>query len=251
MEYIRSQGDKFLKITIVTVCYNAEETIEKTIESVVSQDYTDIEYLIVDGKSTDRTLGIVNRYQDISYIRVISEKDSGLYNAMNKGADLATGDYILYLNSGDYLYDNSVLSDLVPELTADIVYGNVIRRKYEGDILEKYPGKNRVMWLLLQGKMMSHQVMFTKTEIMKRYGFDESYKITADYNFLVRAKKDSCSMHYVDRTVSVVENMEGLSSQDSNMEIMRAEDDKSLRTYFPFWYYVLKPVKYFVRRVTY
>ena len=73
----------------------------KKIESVVSQDYTEIEYLIVDGKSTDRTLEIVNRYQNVPYIRVISEKDSGLYNAMNKGADLATGDYILYLNSGE------------------------------------------------------------------------------------------------------------------------------------------------------
>ena len=238
-----------MKITIVTVCYNAEETIQKTIESVVSQDYTEIEYLIVDGKSTDRTLEIVSRYQTVPYIRVISEKDSGLYNAMNKGADLATGDYILYLNSGDYLYDDNVLSTIVPELKADIVYGNVIRRKYEGDILEKYPGRNRVMWLLLQGKMMSHQVMFTNTEIMKRYGFDESYKITADYNFLVKAKKDGCSMHYVDRTVSVVENMEGLSSQDSNLEIMRAEDDRSLRIYFPFWYYILKPVKCVARSI--
>lgn len=238
-----------MKITIVTVCYNAEKTIEKTIESVISQDYEDVEYLIIDGKSTDGTLEIIERYKDISYIRILSEKDSGLYNAMNKGTKMATGEYILFLNSGDCFCDSQVLRDISSELETDIVYGNVIRRKYEGEILEKYPGKYRVMWLLLQGKMMSHQVIFTKTEIMKKYGFDEDYKITADYNFLVRAKKKGCSMHYVDRNVSVVENIEGISSQNDNVDIMRAEDDRSLREYFPIWYYILKPVKYVERRV--
>lgn len=239
-----------LKITIVTVCYNAAETIEKTIESVISQDYKDIEYLIIDGKSTDGTLDILSNYKEISYIRIISEKDSGLYNAMNKGIKMATGEYILFLNSGDYFCDNKVLSDISQELKADIVYGNVIRQKSDGNILERYPSKYRVMWLLLQGKMMSHQVMFTKTDIMRIYGFDESFRITADYNFLVRAKKNGCSMHYVDRNVSVVENVEGLSSQSKNFDIMRAEDDRSLKEYFPFWYYILKPVKYVARKIS-
>lgn len=237
-----------MKITIVTVCYNAEDTIEKTIKSVISQDYKDIEYLIVDGKSNDRTLEIISKYQYVPYMTVVSESDSGLYNAMNKATDIAKGDYILFLNSGDVFCDDKVLSDIVTELYSDIVYGNVIRQKEEGDILEKYSGKYRVMWLLLQGKMMSHQVMFTRTEIMKKYGFDESFQITADYNFLVRAKKDKCSMHYVDRNISVVENVEGISSQVSNLDCMREEDDRSLKEQFPFWYYVLKPVKYVARK---
>lgn len=237
-----------MKITIVTVCYNAEDTIEKTIKSVISQDYKDAEYLIVDGKSNDRTLEIIGKYQETPYISVVSEKDSGLYNAMNKAIGIAKGEYILFLNSGDIFCDDKVLSDIATELHSDIVYGNVIRQKEEGDILEKYPGKHRVKWLLLQGKMMSHQVMFTRTEIMKKYGFDESFKITADYNFLVRAKKDKCSMHYVDRNVSVVENVEGISSQVSNLDLMRAEDDRSLKEHFPFGYYVLKPVKYVARK---
>lgn len=238
-----------LRITIVTVCYNAEETIEKTINSVISQDYGDVEYLIIDGESTDGTLKIIDQYKSISYIHVMSGKDSGLYNAMNKGISIATGDYVLFLNSGDYFCDDRVLSDILPELRADIVYGNVIRRKYEGDILEKYYGKNRVMWLLLQGRMISHQVMFTKTEIMRKYGFDESFRITADYNFLVKAKKDKCSMHYVDRNISVVENMEGLSSRISNLNSMREEDDRSLRQCFPVWYWILKPIKFVVRKI--
>lgn len=236
-----------MKITIVTVCYNAEKTIEKTIESVISQDYKDFEYLIVDGKSKDRTVEIISQYQHIPNVSVISETDSGLYDAMNKSTRIANGDYILFLNSGDFFCDDRVLSDIAGELNADIVYGNVIRQKEHGDVLEKYPGKYRVMWLLLQGKMISHQVMFTRTEIMKKYGFDESFKITADYNFLIKAKKDRCSMHYVNRNISVVDNIGGISSQSSNMRCMREEDDRSLKEYFPFWYYILKPVKHVAR----
>lgn len=238
-----------MKITIVTVCYNAEETIEKTIQSVISQDYKEIEYLIIDGKSTDKTLEIIEKYRNIPYMHITSEGDSGLYNAMNKGICKATGDYILFLNSGDYFCDDTVLSDIETELQDDIVYGNVIRCKEEGIVLEKYPGKYRVFWLLLQGKMISHQVMFTKTEVMKKYGFDEDYKITADYNFLAKAKKKGYTMHYVDRNVSVVENIEGLSSQEENLWIMRKEDDITLREYYPFFYYLLKPIKYIVRKM--
>ncbi len=238
-----------MKITIVTVCYNAEQTIEKTIQSVISQDYNEVEYLIIDGKSTDKTLEIVAKYRDIPYMHVTSERDSGLYNAMNKGIGKATGEYILFLNSGDYFCDNTVLSDMAMELNADIVYGNVLRRKAEGEVLEKYPGRYRVFWLLLQGRMMSHQVMFTKTDVMKKYGFDEKFKITADYNFLVKAKKDGCTMHYVDRNVSVVENVEGVSSLEENLEIMRKEDDMSLREYFPLFYFILKPVKFIARKM--
>ena len=248
MGYTSSQGDSDLKITIVTVCYNAEKTIERTIESVISQNYPNIEYLIIDGKSTDATMDIVRKYETIPYIRIVSEKDNGLYHAMNKGANMATGDYILFLNSGDYLCDDNVIKEISTELSADIIYGNVIRQKQDGDVLEKYPGKYKVMWLLLQGRMVSHQVIFTKTAIMRQLGFDESYKITADYNFLLRAKKEHCSMHYVDRNVSVVENVEGISSQRENLDLMRKEDDRSLKECFPFWYYVLKPVKYLARR---
>lgn len=248
MGYTSSQGDSDLKITIVTVCYNAEKTIERTIESVISQNYPNIEYLIIDGKSTDGTMDIVRRYETIPYMRIVSEEDNGLYHAMNKGVNMATGDYILFLNSGDFLCDNKVIKEISKELCADIVYGNVIRQKQYGEVLERYPGKYKVMWLLLQGKMVSHQVIFTKTSIMRQLGFDESYKITADYNFLLRAKKKHCSMHYVDRNVSVVENVEGISSQHENLDLMRKEDDRSLKEYFPFWYLVLFPIKYIARR---
>ena len=207
-----------------------------------------MEYLIIDGKSTDRTMDIVRQYADDARMRVISEKDTGLYNAMNKGSREAQGDYIIFLNSGDIFADRNVLADMAPHLIKDIVFGNVVRRFKNREVLEKYPGKQVVLWLLLQGKMMSHQVIFTKTTVMRRYGFDETYKITADYDFLVRARRDKCSMQYIDRTVSIVENCEGISSVPANLEQMRKEDDRSLKRNFPGYYYLLKPVKYVARK---
>ena len=238
-------------ITIVTVCFNVEDTIEETMQSVMGQTYSDKEYLIIDGSSTDQTMNIIGKYSDCDYLRVVSEPDNGLYDAMNKSLCLAKGDYVIFLNSGDVFCDEKVLEDMASHLTADIVYGNVIRRKHTGDVVEKYPGKYKLFWLLLQGKMVSHQVLFTKTDIMQKYGFDESYKITADFNFLVRAVHDKCSQRYVDRNVSVMENREGISARPENINIMRAEDDRSLKDYFPFWYYVLKPVKYVARKWLY
>ena len=236
-------------ITIVTVCFNSEETIEETMKSVMEQTYSDKEYLIIDGCSTDQTMRIVEKYKDCDYLKVVSEPDNGLYDAMNKSLRLAKGDYVIFLNSGDVFCDKSVLEDMASHLTADIVYGNVIRKTHDGDVTEKYPGRYKLFWLLLQGKMVSHQVLFTDTDIMRKYGFDESYKITADFNFLVRAVHDKCSLNYVDRNVSIMENREGISARPENLNIMRAEDDRSLKEYFPFWYYVLKPVKYVARKM--
>lgn len=236
-------------ITVVTVCFNSEDTIEETMKSVLCQTYQDKEYLIIDGNSSDHTMEIVRKYNECGYLNVISESDNGLYDAMNKSLRMAKGDYIIFLNSGDVFCDENVLQDMSACLTEDIVYGNVIRRKHSGDVVEKYPGRYKLFWLLLQGKMVSHQVLFTKTEIMRRYGFDESYRITADFNFLVRAVHDKCSLRYVDRNVSIMENREGISARPENLNIMRAEDDRSLREYFPGWYYILKPVKSVARKL--
>ena len=116
-----------MKITVVTVCLNAEKTIQNTIESVLNQTYQDIEYIIMDGKSTDKTVEIVEKYKNDSKINFISEKDNGLYKAMNKATKISSGEYIVFLNSGDTFCDNTVIADLVPYLHADIVYGNAIR----------------------------------------------------------------------------------------------------------------------------
>lgn len=236
-----------MKVTVATVCLNAEKTIELTMQSVLNQTYPQIEYLIIDGKSKDRTLEIAGKYINDKRIRLFSERDKGIYNAMNKAIDLSTGDYIIFMNSGDAFCDNRVLEDMVPYLQPDLVYGNVIRKTQGGDKLEKYHGKHKLMRLLLMGKMMSHQALFTRIEIMKRHRFDERFKICADYDFIVRAKKNGCSMEYADRTVCIVDNIEGISSQAENMDQMRSEDDRSMRENYSFYYYALKIPKGIIR----
>lgn len=124
------------KITVVTVCFNASETIKSTIESVLNQNYYDFEYVIVDGKSKDDTYKIVESYdkkfeeKNIKYMHN-SEKDNGIFDAMNKAANIANGEWIIYMNADDTFYDNSVLSNISKYLkdNADVVYGNTIRLK--------------------------------------------------------------------------------------------------------------------------
>lgn len=238
-----------LKITVVTVCLNAVDTIAATIESVLGQTYENLEYLIMDGMSADGTQEIIRRYEDDERVRAVFERDSGLYNAMNKGLALCSGQYILYMNSGDLFYDEKVIEDMVPHLNADLVYGNTLRHTRQGEKLEKYYGRHKLMWLLLSGRMMSHQSLFTRTDIMRAFRFDEQYRISADYDFVVRAKKNGCSIKYVDRTVSVMDNMKGISAQIGNYDIMRMEDDRSLRRNYTCIYYLIKIPKGFVRAV--
>lgn len=248
-----------MKFTIVTICYNAENTIEKTMCSVLSQTFDDYEYLIQDGASTDATVAkidsVIDRYSELKdQIKVVSALDDGLYNAMNKAVERALGDYIIFMNSGDVFEDSEVLKKVASEMlktdSADIFYGNVIRIKPAGEILEKYKGKKPLLKLLLTGNIPSHQSTFVKTEVMKEMRFDESYKITADFDFYVRAYSQKKMIVYMpDIIVSKVDNIEGVSSEADNLEKMRAEDDRSLRKNIPFWYYLIKIPKEIYRRL--
>jgi hypothetical protein len=228
------------RISVITVCYNAQDTIEKTICSVVNQKNADMEYIIQDGGSKDNTLDIINRYNDKYVINFDSAKDKGLYDAMNKAVSKASGDYIIFLNSGDVFCDNDVLCNITKELSSDIVMGNVIRLTSEGELKEEYQGKHTVSRLLLSGRMPCHQVIFAKRKLLMETPFDLSYNICADFNFMVQCCKKKCSMHYVDIDVSVVDCIDGISSQIENLEEMRRQDDRSLKENFPVWYYIIK-----------
>jgi glycosyltransferase involved in cell wall biosynthesis len=228
------------KISVVTVCYNAQNTIEKTIRSVINQENADIEYIIQDGGSIDNTLDIINRYKKKYAINLESAKDKGLYDAMNKAVSKASGDYIIFLNSGDVFFDNNVLYNITKELSTDIVIGNVIRRTNKGELKEGYRGRHTVFRLLLSGRMPCHQVIFAKRKLLTEMPFDLSYNICADFNFMVQCSKKKCSIHYVDIDVSIVDCVEGISSQKENLEEMRRQDDRSLKENFPVWYYIIK-----------
>ncbi|MDH5682011.1 MAG: glycosyltransferase, partial [Spirochaetota bacterium] len=116
-----------IKISVITVCYNSEKTIEETLKSIYAQSYPNIEHVIIDGQSTDRTVDIIKKYKD-QYQYFVSEKDNGIYHAMNKGIEASSGDILFFLNSDDYFPDEKVVEDVVnkfvenPEL--DAVYGN-------------------------------------------------------------------------------------------------------------------------------
>ena len=183
-------------ITIITVVYNGEDHIGKTIESILEQSYTLIEYVIVDGKSTDRTLEIVKAHRGID--RVISEPDKGLYDAMNKGLKAATGDYVWFLNSGDQIYSKDTVELMVKGLEGfpDIIYGGTMIIDEEqneiGDRRLKPP--ERMNWKSFrQGMVVCHQSILVKRDRAPEY--DLQYRLSADIDWVIRAAKGASGIH--------------------------------------------------------
>lgn len=203
------------KITVATVCLNAESVIRKTIESVLAQEYDSFEYLIVDGVSKDNTLAIVNEYvplfaeKNITY-RIVSEKDSGLYDAMNKAADLSNGEWIIYMNAGDTLLDGDVLNKasgmLDPDL--DVLYGDILLAEGEKFKLHR---SGEIMSLNRCNPIM-HQSCLTRVKSLLRYRFDTSYKICADYDLFLKLYKDNSSCFRKTDLVIATFMMGGLST---------------------------------------
>lgn len=182
------------KITIITACYNSERTIEQTIQSVLNQTYENIEYIIVDGASTDGTMDVVEKYRDRIDV-VVSEKDRGVYDAFNKGVELATGDYVYYLNSGDYFTSEMILQSAITQLGSNwsetsYFYGCVICLD-ESIEVEYIAGEEISLENLADGKMIPHQAIFVKRSIFYEIGnFNIEYSIASDFDFLVRIMLD-------------------------------------------------------------
>lgn len=180
-----------MKISIITVCFNSEKTIRNTIESVLSQDYHDVEYIIVDGGSTDQTMNIVREYSSIS--KVISEPDDGIYDAMNKGVLSATGDIIGILNSDDLYEGSSVLSGIAvlfnKSSSIGLAFGNVVLVNPDdiSQTVRRYESRNFKPWKLRFGWMPPHPATFVRRSVYQEYGmYDLSYKISSDYEIFVR-----------------------------------------------------------------
>lgn len=182
------------KISIITVCYNAEKYIEETILSVISQDYSNLEYIIIDGKSKDNTCSIIEKYiASISKFR--SEKDNGIYDAMNKGLQEATGDYVLFMNAGDKFYKNDTISQAVTlSNNADIFYGEALYTNDEGKPLALMSEiRNRKLpahlnWKSMQyGMIVSHQAIFVRKKLTNSYNL--KYKYSSDIDWIINALK--------------------------------------------------------------
>lgn len=223
------------KISIITACYNAENTIEQTIQSVLGQTYENIEYIIVDGASTDGTMEIVNNYKEQIDI-IISESDEGIYDAFNKGARAATGDYIQYLNADDYLIDKFVVDDVYNEMKklvdVTIIYGGVL---CQNDItgLKSWINKEIDYEKFRSGNSLPHQAVFTKRETMLEMGlFDTKYEILADYDLTSKIfKKYKGQIYYIPRLISIF-RIGGISSQLINRTKLYKEMDLILQNVF-------------------
>lgn len=241
-----------LKLSVVTVCYNAEKTIVETIESVLNQTYANIEYLIIDGKSTDNTLNIVEKYHsNCDNIRVISEKDAGIYNAMNKGIDIASGEYIYFLNAGDLFYNDTTVAIVMDRLKKtglpDIIYGDIDVDYHTHKKRIEYAGKKRLNRILIAlGITVCHQSVFAKTYLMKERGFDEEYKLWADQEWLMYVLQRNVQIETIDQPVCVYDGF-GLSASGDSLERVFEESDMITQKYTPVIYWVTKPMKGLLR----
>jgi glycosyltransferase involved in cell wall biosynthesis len=174
-------------VSIITVCLNNKAGLEKTIQSVVEQTFRNYEFIVIDGGSTDGSLEVLKKYSsEIAYR--ISENDTGIYNAMNKGIVKAQGEYCLFLNSGDYLVDSNVLSNVfIKELDEDIIYGDMIIDDGNGKMeYGEQPLKLTLEFLIAH--TLWHPVSFIKRSLFQEFGlYNESNKIVSDYEFFLRA----------------------------------------------------------------
>ena len=225
------------KLSIITINYNNAAGLKKTLDSVAAQTYTDFEHIIVDGASTDGSVEIIREYEQslasnlsplASHLKWISEKDTGIYNAMNKGVRMAEGEYTLMLNSGDYLVDNRVIENIIPLLDGtDIIQGNVMSIINDVEVVNRGYGKSNISFLDAMGGKFLHQASFCRQELFEKYGmFDESYKINGDTVFYAKCLAfGNASFRYVDVNVAYYD-IEGVSADPNNklVKIRREED---------------------------
>jgi len=237
-----------VKISIITVCYCSEKTIENTIQSVISQDYPFIEYLIVDGNSIDKTLEITAKYS-ANISKQISEPDKGIYDAMNKGITMATGDIIGILNSDDIFTSNTIISDIVnvfdsnPDI--DAVYGNIsyFRDELTGKKVRTWVSKPYYPKFFDNGEVPPHPSLFVKKSVYNAIGaYFPDFKITSDYEFMLRAFKIHGYKPYYLSKFIVNMRMGGESTKSlkniliGNKEIIHAWKMNNLKPPVYFWF---------------
>lgn len=217
-----------MKLSIITINYNNAEGLEKTIRSIVSQNRNDFEYIVIDGNSTDNSKEIIEKYSDqIDYW--ISEPDSGIYNAMNKGIRQAKGEYLLFINSGDCLKDDISMSLIIEKLTGiDIIYFNLIVHYSATNIVVKtYPSSVDLEYFIT--KTLPHPASFIRKQLFDKYGmYDETMKICSDWAFFLdMIVNKKCSYKHIDDTFSIF-FFDGLSSNPENIELIRREKEQYL-----------------------
>ena len=201
------------KLSVITVCYNAAEDIEAALSAVQEQLYPNIEHIVIDGGSTDGTLEILERHSG-ELAHLVSEPDKGLYDAMNKGIEAATGDALFFLNADDRFVDQQVVSDMMSALKgnpkAAMVYGDILRDQPEGmgnwtQVAEFSPRS-------LARRTISHQSLFARSSVFEEIGgFSLDYRIVSDFHWLMRLVHSNVRTLHIDRDVCII-GVQGLSN---------------------------------------
>ena len=191
-----------MKISIITVCYNSQKTIKDTIESVLNQTYDNYEYILIDGKSSDDTVKIIESYKKKfkGKMKYISEKDKGLFDAMNKGIKMSTGDIIGIINSDDTLAKNDVFEIIASKFkdkSLDGIYSNIYfldeNMKKINRVFKAKKGNYKLGWY------PPHPSLYLKSSVYKKYGnYNNNFRISADYDFMLRIMKNNVKLGYID-----------------------------------------------------
>lgn len=222
------------KISIITINYNNVEGLNKTIQSVISQSYQHIEYIVIDGGSQDGSRSVIKAEEGrIAYW--VSEPDSGIYNAMNKGIRAATGEYLLFINSGDVLVNEDVISEVAKHgLTQDLVCGNLIFEKETGS--EKWIPTDKVTFKTFLYSTIPHPTTLIKRNMFDVVGmYNENHRIVSDWEFFVLATcKYNCTYRHIDFFITVYRDG-GISSDPQNFATINEEREAVLNEHFPYF----------------
>lgn len=232
-----------MKVSVITVCYNSEKTIERTLRSVLSQTYQDIEYIVIDGKSTDQTLRIAEKFR--SHItQLISESDNGIYEAMNKGLQITTGEIVCFLNSDDIYESNKTIERVVKrfqENQIDALFGGVsfFHESTPSKVSRVYKFDHFDLSKFSYGWMPAHPATFIRKNLIKHNGlFDPSFQIAGDFDYLLRMFKNFKFNYECSKDIYVRMQMGGVSDRNLaakmilNKEIFFSCNKNGIKTNF-------------------
>lgn len=243
-----------LKISLITVTYNVRATINRCIESVITQKYKNVEYIIIDGGSKDGTVELINAYKN--HVTVfVSEPDKGVYDAMNKGIRLATGDIVGTLNADDFFASDDILESVAAmfaEQNADITYGDLDYVDEQGKIIRKWRSNNYKKGIFNLGWMPPHPTFYCKRELFERFGYYSlDYGTAADYELMLRfMHMKSIRIRYINK-VMVKMQCGGLSNNSPTNRVKAWKSDlramRSNGVIFPLFALIIKPLRKIVQ----
>lgn len=231
-----------MKISVVTVTYNCENVLERTIKSVIEQTYANVEYVIVDGNSKDATVDVIKKYEE-NITRWLSEPDNGIFDAMNKSLEYVTGDYVIFINAGDFFVNNHVISDVFDgkQYDDDLICGDFYVQNDLGYLLRKanpiYLFTPSPKELVFKSQGICHQSLFTKSSVLKEVKFDLRFPLGADYNTTAKVfYKGNHKLRNVGFPIAVFDDSNGGASHDC---IIRVLMERSIMFNYPkglfFW----------------